>query len=111
MKSVPTDPSRGNIKKKTSKPYRFKHQNTGAVAWCAGRTRLPIAVVDAALVALTRFDGRWSVDDRELVAHLVEHIALDQFSAHRLVRALRFWYDIELAVYVEMHGDQPDGAS
>ena len=95
-----------------AKPCTSKHWNTGAIAWCAGRTRLDLQVVDDAMVALTTFDGRLSVSDRELAQHLINAIGLDQMASYRLVRALRLYYDVQLEAYVELlHDHEPDGVS
>lgn len=98
--------------KKNRKPYSFKHWNTGCIAWCAGRARLDLQVVDDAMVALTTFDGRFSVADRELAQHVIDAIGLDQMASYRLVRALRQYYDVQLEAYVELlHAHEPDGVS
>ena len=79
MSKVSNDGPHGNSR-------AIKYRDPGAVTWTCSRTGLGLRVVDAALVALTVYDQRKEITDRELAEHLVEHVGLDEFTAHRLVK-------------------------
>ena len=70
----------------------IRHHDTGAVAWCAGRARLGIAIVDEALCALSVFDQREELSDREAADRIVEQTGLDELAARRVMCALREYY-------------------
>jgi hypothetical protein len=111
-KPKPDNNSNKKSSRKSNRPYVCKHWNIACIVWCANRTRLDIAVVDDAMVALTTFDSRFSVGDRELAQHVIDAIGLDQLSARRFVRALRESYSIQLKAYTELlQDDEPDCAS